>query len=218
MSIDDVDRQWMKSIKNYATNRDNLVPPQGRFNAGQKQFYWIMYYGTIFLLISGLVMWFPELLPARLQLGTRNCDTNSRTRRAGYDWRLHHSRLYGSVHGSGRLSWNGIGPCIQALGAIPPSSLVRKGDRQSAWPQMNQSPWKRRIERATGLLTVFPEAGELLRFYCRLSSFQESLFVSLQTSGRTDLTAVAKHVPALCALFQSREHPHACGSLKPIAG
>jgi formate dehydrogenase subunit gamma len=64
MSIADIDRQWMKSIKNYVTNRDDLVPPQGRFNAGQKQFYWIMYYGTVFLLISGLVMWFPELLPA----------------------------------------------------------------------------------------------------------------------------------------------------------
>jgi FdhE protein len=68
---------------------------------------------------------------------------------------------------------------------------------------MNQSPWKRRIERASGLLTVFPEAGELLKFYCRLSSFQESLFESLQNSGRTDLNAVAKHVPALCALLQA---------------
>ena len=42
----DVDRQWVKSIKNYVTNRDDLLPPQGRFNAGQKQFYWIMYYGS----------------------------------------------------------------------------------------------------------------------------------------------------------------------------
>jgi formate dehydrogenase subunit gamma len=63
MSIDDADREWMKSVKFYATNRDELVPPQGRFNAGQKQFYWIMFYGAILLLISGLVMWFPELVP-----------------------------------------------------------------------------------------------------------------------------------------------------------
>jgi formate dehydrogenase subunit gamma len=61
MRIDNADREWMKSVKYYATNRDDLVPPQGRFNAGQKQFYWIMFYGAIFLLISGLVMWFPEL-------------------------------------------------------------------------------------------------------------------------------------------------------------
>jgi formate dehydrogenase subunit gamma len=63
MPLDDVDRQWAKSIKNYITNKDELLPPQGRFNAGQKQFYWIMFYGTWALLISGLVMWFPELMP-----------------------------------------------------------------------------------------------------------------------------------------------------------
>jgi formate dehydrogenase subunit gamma len=61
MSLVAVDRQWLKSIKNYVTNRDDLLPRQGRFNAGQKQFYWIMYYGAIVLLISGLVMWFPEI-------------------------------------------------------------------------------------------------------------------------------------------------------------
>jgi formate dehydrogenase subunit gamma len=61
MSITDEDRLWLKSIRNYITNRDELVPRQGRFNAGQKQFYWIMYYGAIALLISGLVMWLPEL-------------------------------------------------------------------------------------------------------------------------------------------------------------
>jgi formate dehydrogenase subunit gamma len=65
MRIDDADRQWMKSVKYYATNRDDLVPPQGRFNAGQKQFYWIMFYGGIFLLISGVVMWFPEVFTRR---------------------------------------------------------------------------------------------------------------------------------------------------------
>jgi formate dehydrogenase subunit gamma len=63
MSIEDVDREWMKNVKDYATNRDDRMPPQGRFNAGQKQFYWIMFYGAILLLISGLVMWFPELMP-----------------------------------------------------------------------------------------------------------------------------------------------------------
>jgi formate dehydrogenase subunit gamma len=62
MRIDDADREWLKNVKYYATNRDNLVPPQGKFNAGQKQFYWIMFYGAIFLLISGLVMWLPEVL------------------------------------------------------------------------------------------------------------------------------------------------------------
>ena len=33
---------------------------------------------------------------------------------------------------------------------------------------MKPPSWKRRIERANELLAVFPEAGELLRFYCRI--------------------------------------------------
>lgn len=57
------DREWTRKVKYYVTNRDELVPPQWRFNAGQKQFYWAMFYGAIALLITGLVMWFPEYVP-----------------------------------------------------------------------------------------------------------------------------------------------------------
>jgi formate dehydrogenase subunit gamma len=66
MSISDADREWLKEIKYYVTNQDERVPPQWRFNAGQKQFYWIMFFGAILLLISGLVMWFPEYIPFKL--------------------------------------------------------------------------------------------------------------------------------------------------------
>lgn len=59
------DRAWEAGIKNYIENRDDLVPPQGRFNAGQKMFYWVMYYGAIILLITGVIMWFPELIARR---------------------------------------------------------------------------------------------------------------------------------------------------------
>lgn len=60
------DRQWNQKIKYYITNQDNLLPPQGRFNAGQKTFYWLMFYGSIVLLITGIVMWFPEMMPRSL--------------------------------------------------------------------------------------------------------------------------------------------------------
>jgi formate dehydrogenase subunit gamma len=56
------DKQWEKSIKAYVQNRDEQVPAVGRFNAGQKQFYWVMYYGASVLFITGLMMWFPEML------------------------------------------------------------------------------------------------------------------------------------------------------------
>lgn len=59
------DKEWLSKTEYYATNRDELVPSQDRFNAGQKLFYWAMYYGAILLLISGLVMWVPEYIPFR---------------------------------------------------------------------------------------------------------------------------------------------------------
>jgi formate dehydrogenase subunit gamma len=57
------DEQWMKNIKAYVENRDEAMPPQGRFNAGQKQFWWVMFYCTFILLITGVIMWVPERIP-----------------------------------------------------------------------------------------------------------------------------------------------------------
>ena len=65
MSMSTFDRAWLNNVKYYATNRDDLVPVQGRFNAGQKQFYWAMFLGAFLLVLSGLVMWFPEYVPLR---------------------------------------------------------------------------------------------------------------------------------------------------------
>ncbi|HEY2362894.1 MAG TPA: formate dehydrogenase subunit gamma [Candidatus Angelobacter sp.] len=60
------DEQWSKHIRDYAENRDELMPPQGRFNAGQKQFWWVMLYCTFILLITGIIMWIPEKMPREL--------------------------------------------------------------------------------------------------------------------------------------------------------
>ncbi len=60
------DEHWSKNIRAYAENRDELMPPQGRFNAGQKQFWWVMLYCTFILLITGIIMWIPEKMPREL--------------------------------------------------------------------------------------------------------------------------------------------------------
>jgi len=60
------DEQWSKNVRAYAENRDELMPPQGRFNAGQKQFWWVMLYCTFILLITGIIMWVPEKMPREL--------------------------------------------------------------------------------------------------------------------------------------------------------
>jgi len=60
------DEQWSKNVRAYAENRDEVMPPQGRFNAGQKQFWWVMLYCTFILLITGIIMWIPEKMPREL--------------------------------------------------------------------------------------------------------------------------------------------------------
>lgn len=65
MRVTSIDRHWLDHVNDYITNRDHLVPPQDRFNAGQKLFYWVMFYAAMLLLISGLLMWFPEYISFR---------------------------------------------------------------------------------------------------------------------------------------------------------
>lgn len=67
VALTDVDRRWLDDVKFYATNRDEQVPAQDRFNAGQKVFYWAMFYAAFVLLLTGAIMWFPEYVPAGLR-------------------------------------------------------------------------------------------------------------------------------------------------------
>jgi formate dehydrogenase subunit gamma len=60
------DKEWTRNIRAYVENHDEAVPPQERFNAGQKQFWWVMLWCSLILLITGTVMWFPEKVPYAL--------------------------------------------------------------------------------------------------------------------------------------------------------
>lgn len=66
MAITETDKRWLNRVENYITNKDESVPPQERFNGGQKLYYWLMYYGTFLLLLSGVFLWFPEYIPRSL--------------------------------------------------------------------------------------------------------------------------------------------------------
>ena len=61
------DRAWTKSIKYYIRNEDENLPPIGRFNYGQKMFFWAMFFGVILLLVSGVGLWFVESIPWSLR-------------------------------------------------------------------------------------------------------------------------------------------------------
>src|SRR5215469_4259988 len=60
MAITDVDLRWKANIEHYIRNEDEDLPPIGRFNYGQKLFFWAMFWGVILLLLSGIGLWFVE--------------------------------------------------------------------------------------------------------------------------------------------------------------
>jgi formate dehydrogenase subunit gamma len=67
MKIDDADRAWGKAIPEYIKNEDDRLPPVGRFNYGQKLFFWGIFYGVILLLLSGVALWYTETFPWNLR-------------------------------------------------------------------------------------------------------------------------------------------------------
>jgi formate dehydrogenase subunit gamma len=67
MHTTDADRAWRRQIRHYIRNEDELLPPEGRFNSGQKTFFWVFFWATIALLLSGIVLWFPEAIPWSLR-------------------------------------------------------------------------------------------------------------------------------------------------------
>lgn len=62
------DREWRTAMGHYARNEDHLVPPAGRFNYGQKVLFWVMVWGALALLVSGVVLWFPDAVPRDLAI------------------------------------------------------------------------------------------------------------------------------------------------------
>src|SRR3984957_3001963 len=63
MEVDDGDRAWAKAMPYYIQNEDDKLPPVGRFNFGQKLFFWGIFYGVILLLLTGVALWYTEALP-----------------------------------------------------------------------------------------------------------------------------------------------------------
>jgi formate dehydrogenase subunit gamma len=66
MRITADDRRWRQAMGHYIRNEDASVPPAGRFNYGQKMLFWLMVWGGLALLASGLVMWFVASVPSEL--------------------------------------------------------------------------------------------------------------------------------------------------------
>lgn len=66
MHVTENDKAWWRSLRFYITNQDDKMPPAGRYNAGQKLLFWGFFYCSLLLLISGVILWFTELVPWNL--------------------------------------------------------------------------------------------------------------------------------------------------------
>lgn len=63
MAWGEADRRWMRRIRRYATNEDPVEADDvGFFNAGQKLYFWAIAVCGVLFLITGLVMWFGDLV------------------------------------------------------------------------------------------------------------------------------------------------------------
>jgi formate dehydrogenase subunit gamma len=63
------DFEWLKHGVDVFANRHGNVPPQGKYNAGQKVLYWILILLMLVLLITGFLFWrpwFAHLFPVGL--------------------------------------------------------------------------------------------------------------------------------------------------------
>ena len=60
MSVSETDWQWLRAVRYYATRQHDKVPPAGKYNAGQKVFFWVQSPLGVALLLTGLPLWLPE--------------------------------------------------------------------------------------------------------------------------------------------------------------
>jgi len=59
MFISKTDIEWAKAIKAYASHDRANVPPTGKYNAGQKSFFWVQIVLGAVLLLTGIPLWAP---------------------------------------------------------------------------------------------------------------------------------------------------------------
>jgi len=67
MHMEETDKAWWRSLGYYVRNEDDKLPPAGRYNAGQKLLFWGFFVCGLLLLLSGVILWFPEMIPWRLR-------------------------------------------------------------------------------------------------------------------------------------------------------
>lgn len=70
MLLDKDDRKWLRMAHRYARHQAEGLPEAGRYNAGQKMMFWMQGLLCVILLLSGLVLWWPESMSRGLRLAS----------------------------------------------------------------------------------------------------------------------------------------------------
>jgi formate dehydrogenase subunit gamma len=63
MRFDGTDREWVRRLRQY-TRTGHTGVDVGRYNAGQKGYYWFSVVFGVILLLSGIPLWYPWILGA----------------------------------------------------------------------------------------------------------------------------------------------------------
>jgi formate dehydrogenase subunit gamma len=63
MAFNAKDREWTRDLRSYVREGHSSVDVE-RFNAGQKGYFWFAFLTGVLLLVSGLPLWFPNLMTA----------------------------------------------------------------------------------------------------------------------------------------------------------
>ena len=63
MLFDDVDRKWTRALPTYV-REGHVDLDVGRYNAGQKGYYWFAVLTAVLLLLTGIPLWYPWMLSA----------------------------------------------------------------------------------------------------------------------------------------------------------
>jgi formate dehydrogenase subunit gamma len=70
MRLDALDQQWLLKMDKYITHQHDALPPSGKFNAGQKMLFWSQVATALLLFVTGVVLWFPEVMPRWARLAS----------------------------------------------------------------------------------------------------------------------------------------------------
>lgn len=64
MVLDRDDRTWLRAIRGYVTRDRARVPAAGKYNGGQKVYFWLQIVLGILFLVSGIPLWLPDAFSA----------------------------------------------------------------------------------------------------------------------------------------------------------